>query len=472
MNEYLSPIEAIMWRVGQDPILRMTVGAVMLLDQAPDAAELRERVSSAADRIPRLRQRPGDPTFTSARPAWIAEKKLDVHHLRSAAVAAPGSLRQLLDLVALFEAMPFDPERPPWDVTLIEGVEGGRAALYFRAHHVVTDGLGALRLAGALFDEEGWPRGLPHEAADAEPTETEPKRAPESDRRPGTVTIDLAKMTRRFRRGVDHTFELEALDTVVRGVQRGLDVANSVSRQVMVTGGPLSPLFVEHSMSSQFEVLSVPHARQAAMELGGSRNDLLVAAAATGLGIYHERMGQPSPQLRLATPASQGRGREIGGNWFAPARVEVPTGGGHPGRQFGVIAERLGQARREPALQLTNALAWTIGRLPTRLLLPALQAQADSVDFAATALPGLHRPRHIGGALVEATYPFGPRLGCPVSFTAFGSGDRLDIGVAIDPAAIPESEPFLESLTQGFASFVPGEPTLASTDSPLAQLLG
>ncbi|MGO9877551.1 MAG: wax ester/triacylglycerol synthase domain-containing protein [Acidimicrobiia bacterium] len=468
MNEYLSPIEAIMWRVGQDPTLRMTVGAVMILDHAPSTSALSDRLSSAADHTPRLRQRPGDPTFTSARPAWIEGPKLDLHHLRSAAIASPGSLRQLLDLVALFEAMPFDPERPPWDVTLIEGVEGGRAALYFRAHHVVTDGLSALRLAGALFDEEGWPR---HRDDEAGRERTQPRRTPRSARRSGTVTIDFTKVTGTLRHRVSHAFEVEALDTVVRGLQRGLEVANSVSRQVMVTGGPLSPLFVDHSMASRFEVFSVPHAREAALELGGSRNDLLVAAAAAGLGLYHDGMGRPSPKLRLATPASQRRGREIGGNWFAPARVEVPTGAGHPGRQFGVIAERLAQARREPALQLTNALAWTIGRLPTRLLLPALQAQADSVDFAATALPGLHRPRHVCGALVEATYPFGPRLGCPVSFTAFGNGDRLDIGIALDPAAIPEPQPFLDSMTKAIESFVPAT-HVSSANAPLEQLLG
>jgi len=41
MNDRLSPIEAIMWRVGQDATLRMTVGALVLLDRPPTAAALR-----------------------------------------------------------------------------------------------------------------------------------------------------------------------------------------------------------------------------------------------------------------------------------------------------------------------------------------------------------------------------------------------------------------------------------------------
>ena len=79
------------------------------------------------------------------------------YHVRSLALAAPGSTRDLLDLVALLESVPFDPMRSPWDVTLIDGLEGGRAALYLRAHHVLTDGVGGVRLVGLILDEPGWP---------------------------------------------------------------------------------------------------------------------------------------------------------------------------------------------------------------------------------------------------------------------------------------------------------------------------
>jgi diacylglycerol O-acyltransferase / wax synthase len=444
-----------MWRVGQDATLRMTVGALMLLDQSPGAEALAKHFSTAAKDMPRLRQRPDDPTFTRVRPAWIDDKHDIEQHIRSIAIASGGSMRDLLDLIGLLEAVPFDPERPPWDVTLIEGLESGRAALYFRAHHALTDGVGGIRLAGALLDQPASPGPAQKTPAPRDPEpELEPApRERRHDRRRGTLTIDLTKATRPVRHGAVLAREVATLDSVVRGIQRGLDVANSVSRQVMVTGGPLSPLFEDHSMMSRFEILSVPRARQSSRELGGSRNDLLVAAAARGLGIYHERMGHPTAVLRLATPAGQGRARNAGGNWFAPARVEIPTGIDRPSPQFHMVADRLAQGRREPALQIATALAWTISRMPSQLLLPALRAQADSVDFAATTVPGLHSTRHICGSRIEATYPFGPRLGCPVNITALGNDDRLDVGVALDPAAITKPEVFLECLTEAFEMF-------------------
>src|SRR6478672_1421683 len=92
MIDRLSPTEAIMWRVGQDATLRMTVGALVLLDKAPSAAALGERIAAVAQ-APPLRRRPDDPTFTRTRPGWIDDPDPDTeYHLRSAAVAPPGSL--------------------------------------------------------------------------------------------------------------------------------------------------------------------------------------------------------------------------------------------------------------------------------------------------------------------------------------------------------------------------------------------
>ena len=340
-------------------------------------------------------------------------------------------------------------------MTLIEGLENGRAALYLRAHHVLTDGVGGIRLLGLLLDEAEWPRRRPpaHPRSRRRPS---PRRSANGDRPLGTftITIDVPKAVRRLLDGINAARDVDPVDSAVRSVQRALDVANSVSRQLMVTGGPLSSRPAARSLLSRFEVISVDGARAASLALGGSRNDLLVAATAAGLGRYHEQLGQPTPELRLATPTSQRRDHEAGGNWFAPARLEVPTSIGRPGPQFGVVVERLAQARREPALHVASTLAATLGRLPTRLLAPALQAQADSVDFAATAVPGLRGVRHICGARIETSYPLGPRLGCPMNITAFGNDDRLDVGIALDPAALTQPDLLIECLTDAFDSFV------------------
>ncbi len=469
MSDELSPIEAIMWRVGQTGSLRMTVGAVMILDRLPDRDLLLERLRFAGAHAERLTQRPGGQPSLRSRPSWVSAPLASEHQLRTLAVSPPGTMREVLDLVGLLESVPFDPERSPWDVTLIDGLEDGKGAIYLRAHHVLTDGIGGIRLIGLLLDESAWPkdplmpppRPAPHPQAVPDPVEP---------RRPGTITfsatLDGPEIVGRALAGINSARDVDPVESAVHGVQWALDVANSVSRQLMVTGGPLTSRPTTRSMLSRFEVVSVHGARAAALALGGSRNDLLVAAAAAGIGLYHERLGEHVAELRLATPASTHDSDDAGGNWFAPTRLSVPTAIGRPGPQFGVVAERLNQARKEPALRVASALATSFRLLPTRFLSAALQAQAESVDFAATAVPGLRGQRHICGSLIEAAYPLGPRLGCPLNISALGNEDRLDIGIALDSSVIRQPDVLIESLTEAFRGFGATGPDLGDRDQP------
>jgi diacylglycerol O-acyltransferase / wax synthase len=475
MSDRLSPLEAIIWRVGYDPALRMTVGNLMILDRAPSRSDLVERLGSLSEQAPRLRERPADPSYIGRRARWIVDPDFEPGlHVRQVTVPPPGSTRQVLDLVALIEPIPFEPDRSPWDVTLIEGLAGGKAALFLRAHHVLTDGIGGTVILGRLLDEVRQapverPRRKP--VADVSPSATDGESRPANGRRPLTVSIDLGRAMQPLASGVNATLSAEPGDLVVRGLQRGLEVANSVSRQVLISGGPLASWPELRSMTSRFEVISLSGARAASRVLGGSRNTLLVAAAASGLGLYLQRVGEPAPELRLATPTSLRHSSEFGGNWFAPIRVEVPTAVGHSGPQFGVVGERLARARSEPALRVTETLALAIGRLPNRVLIPALHAQADTVDFAATTLPGTRGPRHICGATIEESYPFGPRLGCPLNISAFGNQDRLDVGLVFDPAAIVDPGGLLDCLKTAFAGFVAGSggPAAEASSGPAGQ---
>jgi WS/DGAT/MGAT family acyltransferase len=467
----LTPIEAIMWRAGQDPTLRMTVGDLMVLDRAPTSDELATRLTEAAAKTPRLRRRPDDPAGLRLLPAWIDDEFEGHDHLQTLAAPAPGGQRELLDLLALLETRPFSPDCSPWDVTLIEGLEGGRAALYLRAHHALTDGMGGITLIGSLLDEQEGPEAATSDQAEQVAQEGS-GAAPEGDdvsslvtasveqtaeRRPGTVTvtIDLTRAAGAAKEAAVAARNIDPVETAVQMVQRGLETVTSIARQAVVAGGPLSSLPPARSVTNRFEVLSVPGARSTALALGGSRNDLLVAATAAGVGAYQARLGLAATELRFALPAARHRDGDVGGNWFAPTRVEVPTDGGHPAPFFGVVTDRLARARHEPAVRLSSSVASAVSRLPTRALHRALHAQARSVDVVVTAFPGLRGPRTICGARVEESYPFGPRLGCLMNVTGFGIGDRLDVGVTLDSSAIVEPDLLVECLVSAFSAFGP-----------------
>ena len=82
-----------------------------------------------------------------------------------------------------------------------------------------------------------------------------------------------------------------------------------------------------------------------------------------------------------------------------------------------------------------------------------MRSQASSVDFVATSLPGIRGVRHICGAAIVDSFPFGPRLGSLMNITGFGVDDRLDIGLGLDPAAIAEPDVLVECMVEAFHSF-------------------
>jgi WS/DGAT/MGAT family acyltransferase len=78
-----------------------------------------------------------------ANPFW-ADGEVDLdYHVRRTVLPAPGSQHQLEECVADLHAPVMDRSRPLWELHVIEGLEGGRVALYVKTHHAGLDGASA-----------------------------------------------------------------------------------------------------------------------------------------------------------------------------------------------------------------------------------------------------------------------------------------------------------------------------------------
>ncbi|PWR22004.1 WS/DGAT/MGAT family O-acyltransferase [Zavarzinia compransoris] len=73
------------------------------------------------------------------------------YHLRHSALPAPGGERELGILVSRLHSHRLDQHRPLWECHVIEGLEGGRFAIYMKLHHGQLDGVGAARLMARTF---------------------------------------------------------------------------------------------------------------------------------------------------------------------------------------------------------------------------------------------------------------------------------------------------------------------------------
>ncbi|HMK11788.1 MAG TPA: wax ester/triacylglycerol synthase domain-containing protein, partial [Acidimicrobiales bacterium] len=154
MSPRMSDAESLMWRLEKDPYLSSTSASLTVLDTAPDMERLARTMLRATRIVPRMRQR-AQPALGLQPPVWVDDTDFDLsYHLRRLALAPPADERALFDLATLLTADPFDRTRPLWQMVIIEGLSGGRAALLMRFHHTLMDGESGVRLSLQFLDFE------------------------------------------------------------------------------------------------------------------------------------------------------------------------------------------------------------------------------------------------------------------------------------------------------------------------------
>ncbi|MEQ1787657.1 MAG: wax ester/triacylglycerol synthase family O-acyltransferase [Acidimicrobiales bacterium] len=450
----MTDVEALMWNLEKDPHLSASIANVTVFDTPPDPDRLRARLERAVAMVPRLRQRVVPALGRLAPPEWRDDDDFDLdYHLRWVALPAPGSMRQLLDLAATLVQTPFDRTRPLWEFVVIEGLEGDGAAMVQKLHHAIADGEGSIRMSEQFIDL----------ARDA----TEPI-APDRPV-PETIETNLVEttvdtLTHQLRRGLGVARRtVEGGAGLVRDPRRVVALADDVMelgrsamRQVVVSDAARSPLWQGRSLKRRIDVLQVPldDAKRAAKALGGSLNDIFVAAAAGGAGAYHRAAGMPVEELRITMPVSTRTDASAGGNAFTPTRVLLPVGIEDPAARFTAIRERLDTTKHERAMSVIDGLAGVANLLPTSVAVRLARQQVETVDFATSNVRGAPFPLFIAGARILANYPVGPTGGTAWNLTLMSYDGSLDMGLNTDVGAVPDAELLRDAIAAEFAALI------------------
>ena len=112
-------------------------------------------------------------------PSWVEDEHIDLeYHVRHAALPWPGGERELGELVGRLQSTPLDLTRPPWECTLIEGLDGDRFALFVKMHHSLIDGVSGMMLLQRAMASDAekslmlppfWASGQPRESKTPSP---------------------------------------------------------------------------------------------------------------------------------------------------------------------------------------------------------------------------------------------------------------------------------------------------------------
>jgi len=220
----------------------------------------------------------------------------------------------------------------------------------------------------------------------------------------------------------------------------------------------MSPLMTGRSLSCRFDTLTVPldETKKAARAGGGKLNDAFVAGVVRGLRIYHDRHGIDCDELRMAIPISI-RTPEMAntaGNAFVPARIELPIDIEDPIELMRSVRTHVQEARLEPANELVDPLSNVLNRLPTTAVTALFGTMVKAVDFTTSNVPGAPFPVYLAGARMLRQFPFGPLAGAALNVTLLSYQNDLNIGVSMDPEAIPDTESLMDALRSGFAEIL------------------
>jgi len=447
MRSHLSPLDSVFLELEQaDDALQMHFSWAAVFDplpsgERPSLERLRDQVRRRLVGNAALRRRLSTPVVgIHAMPIWLPDPDCDVGlQVRHAHVPEPGREAELMDWIGEYVSQRLDRSRPLWEVTMLEGLEGGAWALVGKVHQCMIDGVSGPYIVASLLDFQ--PDSEVDMAALGEILSTLGNEAAS-----GVLWRVRGAVGEESSGGVDAHLQPRKAAAIVSRSRERLEALREEMPAAPATSlnGPTG---VERRVAS----VEVPleKAKGVKRELGGRVEDVVLAATAGGLRRLFELRGERPECARVVMPVTMRRAREslAFGNDVAPFFVDLPLAEQDPLRRYKQISSGAAELR-------------TTGGADTEALLEAADASAALVQcvFARLAFtPGLF---NLTVATVPTSpfplYSLGARLRRGIPLGSIFSGHNLgvaaiiyDEGLSIGLVADGDTFPDLDVLCQG-----------------------
>lgn len=380
------------------------------------------------------------------RPAW-EETVVDMeYHLRHSALPFPGGERELGVLVARMHSHPLDLTRPLWECHIIEGLEGNRFALYFKAHHCAIDGVGAMRMV------QNWLSRDPADRRGMGPwvLAAKPERPPAE---PESLGRKLQKPA------LDAAGQIRGLKELVKGLAGMLKGNDSFARMLLEIPRSLFNVPVSQQRRLGTQILPVARLKAVAEAAGGGAtlNDVLLAVVGGAVRRYLiQQKALPEKSLLASVPMGLARPDGTPGN--AAVGFLAPLGTDHDDplerirwiRQVTLRGkEELQSMPREAQMQfaLLGIAPLMLGQMTGVLpkLPPLFNCVVSNVVLSKHSL-------YLMGAELEAMYPVSFLFdGYALNITLVGYKDGVAVGFLGCREAIPSLQRLAVYTTEALA---------------------
>ena len=302
-----------------DESAHMHIGSVAVFEPgpgggAPTLDQLRAKLVGVADHMPRFRQRLSQPRTGGLHwPQWVDDEAFDVaNHVRQAGLPAPAGERELREWAGDYFSSRLDRARPLWEIVLLR-LGDGRWAMVSKTHHCMVDGVGSVDIGQALLDTDPDapaptldPTGLDADLVPAPPPANSPLRAiGGATAAVGSSALGLARFGADVVRGAA-SIATGAADAAVHPAhaREAWDRARALAGVLVadeVVGAPATSLNRPIGAARSLAVIevSLDELKRIKASLGGTVNDVVLAAMAGSLRRLLEHRGEEPPAVGL-----------------------------------------------------------------------------------------------------------------------------------------------------------------------------
>jgi WS/DGAT/MGAT family acyltransferase len=426
----------------ESPTTPTHVGGMTILDisEAPDFS-FETLLEVLAERIPiepRYTMKLRDTSYGIDRPYLVHDPEFDVrNHVKRIAVASPGGLKELAELVGFLHASPLDRDKPLWEMWLIEGAENGRVAMYSKTHHCLMDGQAGSDLGELLCD-----------------LEANPEHPPSALGRGPRVITEFS----------DFELSLRAARQVVGTPGRLLDFASEVIGQSVASlrasrkdkeappqfsAVPRMPFNAKVGQRRAFACSSVSLTDIKAIKkhFDVTVNDVVLAVSGTAMRNYLTKRGELPDESLVALIAISTRkeGDATASNQVTTVPVSWATNIDDPVDRLMQVHRNADKAKEFASNYSSDWLAGMGAALPPALTSLLFRSAGDLAGFfvpsnvVVSSVRGTPIPLYMAGAKIECMYPISVVMdGAGLNLTVVSYMDRFDFGFVADPGLVPD----------------------------------
>ncbi|MDZ4232337.1 MAG: wax ester/triacylglycerol synthase family O-acyltransferase [Dietzia sp.] len=376
--------------------------------------------------------------------SWVTDTDFDFdYHVRRSALASPGDERELGILVSRLHSNHLDLTRPPWEIHVIEGLEGGRFALYMKIHHALVDGYSAMRMLARSLTTDP-------ESRDTRMFFNVP--TPKRERRIPLAPSNLLASTLRTLGGFG--------SQLAGGVSSAVDLTNAIVKTQIRRDGeyaqiagsasaPHSILNARISRNRRFatQQYEFDRLRAVASQHGSTINDVALAIIGGGLRKFLTDFDKlPERSLIAFLPVNvRPKGDEGGGNAVGAILAPMGTDIEDPVERL----EKITAATRASKAQLQTMSPTAIIAYTAALLAPAGGQVAGALtgihtpwpytfNLCVSNVPGPREPLYFNGSRLEATFPVSiPIHGMALNITLQSYAETMNFGFVGCRDALP-----------------------------------